>query len=360
MGVLERIIKTLEKEVKKDIGRPYFRSGDYKIYDFNKAYFKPLRDVEPRLMAFVDGGNNTILEAPRFSLQVNRVYFNLFKGRERRKPSSRIPEKIEFLSYFNVHELEDAPIGKVKIFPLSEEHAKYLPREEDLTFTLPGPPDFYQRSRMFSVARRFAEWSFSTSIIEEELDDGDILVRDGSLKASFEGENKYLHKVMETAHKKGVNLAGLSKTSTLPTTTGNSLIASIKKFAKDNKYDRWCHPIVDKGADGKELPGLRILVVKLHKLTEYIFRLDLLKGDDDEVEVISAIGENAIDPTFPGYPYGLIDADLNARVRMDEVQLYKTRILSGLSEDILEDLKAHIRAVDAHEKLNMIANISKN
>ena len=354
LGVVEKIIKALEEDVNRGLGRPYLQSENYKVYDFNEENFKPLKDVEPRLMAFVDGGNNTVLNAPTFSLQINRVYFNLFWGKERQRPSSEIPEKIEFLSYLNVS--KDGQVGKVKIFPLSEEHSRYLPREKDLRVTLPGPPDFYQRSRMFSVARRFAEWSFSMHIIEEELDDGDILVRDGSLQASFEGENEYLDRVMKTAHKMGVNLVGLSKTSTLSTDTGNSLIASIKKFAENKKYDRWCYYPIAKEMVNGERPGSMIMAVKLHKLTEYIFRMDFLKTGHDEVEVVSAIGENTVDPTFPGYPYGLIDADLNARVRMDEVKLYRTRILSALSEDVLEKLKSHIRALDAHEKLNMIAN----
>lgn len=352
LGVLEKIIKTLEKEVKRDIDSQYF-SGGHGIRNSHDDYFKPLRDVEPHLMAFVDGGNNTILEAPRFSLQVNRVYFNLFKGKERQRPSSRIPEKIEFFSYLSVHDSENGEVGKVKIFPLSEEHRKYLPMEEDLTVTLPGPPDFYQRSRMFSVARRFAEWSFSTRIIEEELDDGDILVKDGSLDTSFEGERIYLHRILKAADKIGVNLAGLSKTCTLPTPTGNSLIASIRKLAKDKNYERWYHLLKPKEVKGHLI---KIMIVKLHELSDYIFRLDLF-GKDDEAEIISAIGENTVDPTFPGYPYGLIDADLNARVRMDEVKMYKASILSGLPEDVLEELKYHIRAVDAHEKLNRIAMI---
>ncbi|BDH79602.1 hypothetical protein MTTB_09810 [Methanothermobacter tenebrarum] len=350
MGALEKVIKTLEREVRENIGE----LGDYEVYNSHGDYFKPLKDdVEPRLMAFVDGGNNTILEAPRFSLQVNRVYFNLFRGKKRQRPS-RVPEKIEFFSYLSVHDSEDGQVGKVKIFPLLEEHRKYLPVEEDLTVTLPGPPDFYQRSRMFSVARRFAEWSFSTHIIEEELDEGDILVKDGSLDTSFEGERKYLHRILETADRMGVNLAGLSKTCTLPTPAGDSLIASIGRLAKDINYKRWYYPT--KPTKKVKEYNIKIMIVKLHELSDYIFRLDLL-NQDDELEIISAIGENTVDATFPGYPYGLIDADLNARVRMDEVNIYKTSILSGLSGDTLEELKYHIRALDAHERLNMIAMI---
>lgn len=351
MGVLEKLIKTLEKEVKKGRGESS-PSGEHEIHDFHEDYFKPLKDVEPRLMAFVDGGNNTILEAPRFSLQVNRVYFNLFRGRERQRPSE-LPEKIEFFSYLSVHDSEDGQVGKVKIFPLLEEHRKYLPMEDDLTVTLPGPPDFYQRSRMFSVARRFAEWSFSTHIIEKELEEGDILVKDGSLDTSFEGERKYLHTILKTADNMGVNLAGLSKTCTLPTPTGDSIIAAIRRLAKDTNYKRWYYPTKPKKV--KEYI-IKIIIVKLHELSDYIFRLDLL-NKDNEAEIISAIGENTIDATFPGYPYGLIDADLNARVRTDEVNIYKTSILSGLSKDTLEELKYHIRALDAHERLNMIAMI---
>jgi hypothetical protein len=46
---------------------------------------------------FIDGGNQEVLGAPNFSIQLNRVYFNTFNF-STRVQGVRIPSPIEFFS----------------------------------------------------------------------------------------------------------------------------------------------------------------------------------------------------------------------------------------------------------------------
>src|SRR5271157_100536 len=96
---ISRIIaEYLDLKVVDDVGRPHFSNADYELLPFSPASFIPIKDAEPSIrIAFVDGGNQEILGAPNFSAQINRVYFNMFKGRERIPPKS-LPRRGEFYS----------------------------------------------------------------------------------------------------------------------------------------------------------------------------------------------------------------------------------------------------------------------
>ncbi|MBC7099971.1 hypothetical protein H5T52_12865, partial [Candidatus Bipolaricaulota bacterium] len=54
--VIKEIKKILEEDVRKGIGKPFLDVENYNVYDFNREKFRPLLDVESRLMAFIDGG----------------------------------------------------------------------------------------------------------------------------------------------------------------------------------------------------------------------------------------------------------------------------------------------------------------
>jgi hypothetical protein len=83
--ISKRIAEFLDSRVAEDeLGQPYFGNPDYETLPFSTANFVPIKDVKPSIRtAFVDGGNQEIIGAPNFSVQMNRVYFNIFKGRER-------------------------------------------------------------------------------------------------------------------------------------------------------------------------------------------------------------------------------------------------------------------------------------
>jgi len=97
--VSKRVAEFLDLEIEeRDLGQPYFGSPDFEPFPFPPISFSPVRDVRSDVRApYIDGGNQEILGAPNFSVQINRVYFNIFRGRERILPKS-LPTKVEFYS----------------------------------------------------------------------------------------------------------------------------------------------------------------------------------------------------------------------------------------------------------------------
>lgn len=213
--------------------------------------------------------------------------------------------------------------------------------------------------RMASMARRFSEWTIAEHIIDSELEEGDIIIKDGSLQTSHVNENKYMDKVFQKAKSRGVIFTGLSKTCRLTTNTGFSLIASVEKFAKENniQFDQWCYFPIARSI-GKEHKAV-IMVVKLNKNANTPFRFEILKDQTDKmskkeiIEIISTIADYSRDITIPGYPYGLFDAHLWARVRNEDLINYKIILDSELARnESLEEFNTRIKAVNMHDKLD--------
>ena len=72
-------------------------------------------------------------------------------------------------------------------------------------------------------------------------------------------------------------------------------------------------------------------------------------------EILNQLCVNSCDVSFPGYPYGLIDADDNARVRGEDVQMYKILLLSEVSKlGSWPKFSRQIQSTDAHDVLNTL------
>jgi hypothetical protein len=153
-------------------------------------------------------------------------------------------------------------------------------------------------------------------------------------------------------------LSSISKTSSLFTDTGLSLLGAISQFASNLKIDgEWCHPIFDSNKH-----HLFCLIVKLQSISEWVFRMDFQRdqflqlNDKDLNEILNLFCSNATDPSFPGYPYGSIDADLFSRVSQIELDYYRALISSQIFNLHQQDKYIpHIRAGDAHNLLNTLA-----
>ena len=215
--------------------------------------------------------------------------------------------------------------------------------------------------RMASMARRFSEWTIAKHIIDLESESGDIIVKDGSLQTSHTNEYKCVDKVFDKAIEKNVIFTGLSKTCRLTTDTQISLIDSIQRLAEELeiKYDKWCYYPVARSKEENSEHRAIIMVVKLNKHAYTSFRFEILKEQADNMskkdilDVVSAIADNSKDIRLPGYPYGLIDADLWARVKNDELDGYKTRLYSELSRrGVWPQVNPLMKIVNSHEKLD--------
>jgi NurA domain len=331
-----------------------------------KGNFYEIKTPETeRKIAFIDGGNQEILPTPEYSVQVNRVYFNIFKDNKRIILQSHIPKRIEFLSFTSSKFDGNNIFFETKISPVNEKFVKYLPDEIDLRAnaleedvkvgTQAG------MERMASMARRFAEWTIAEHIIDTEMDKGDIIVKDGSLQTSHINENKYVERVFQKAKDKGVIFTGLSKTCRLTTINQISLIASIQKLAIETniQYDKWCYYPVARVRERRSEQKSVIMVVKLNRNAVTPYRFEIFKEQADQMnneeifDIVSTIAINSRDIMIPGYPYGLIDADMWARVKNEEVESYKTRLYSEISKmGYWETLNPHIKAIDTHDKLD--------
>ena len=71
-----------------------------------------------------------------FSIQLNRVYFNIFKN-NKRIIQEKIPHKIEFLSITFSNLRKDKIIYQSMVFPLKDEWQAFLPCTSDLSFKKP-------------------------------------------------------------------------------------------------------------------------------------------------------------------------------------------------------------------------------
>jgi hypothetical protein len=364
--ILSKLITGLDENIDEgNIGEPHLDDTAYEIFPLELERFQKIEHRKiPRRVVFVDGGNQELLGAPNFSVHLNRVYFNIFDG-TKRLAQTGLPNRIEFLSTTFSKSREGEIHYDTQVFPARDEWKRYLPLPSHLSISSTDRSIMVGNMRpdiklVAPIARRFAEWSYSRFIIEEVMQEGDILVVDGSLQTSFRGERKnYLDRLHQLAMKKGVVFTGLSKTSTLFTTTGLSLLGSLSKLAEHNKVDfKWYYNVA-RGIGPDHAAW--IYVTNLHERANHLFRYEISREWVEQMsmqeasDIMSNLAANANDISFPGYPYGLIDADDNARVRGDEIETYRIMLLSEISKRQLWDKFArHMSSSDAHDILNYL------
>ena len=220
-------------------------------------------------------------------------------------------------------------------------------------------------ARVASVARRFAEWHYARHVVERELESGDVMVMDGTLRTTFLKESGYANAAFSIAKDKDVVYTGLSKTSRLFTTTGLSLLGAVRRLAMDSKISHiwYYYPVADPLTP--EHQGA-IFLVKLSDQSQRVFRFEIqadqakrLEETDGLNEIFSQLALNSNDLSFPGYPYGLVDADDNARVRFEELETYRVMLLSEISKlGSASKFVRHMEATDAHVTLNSLREVS--
>lgn len=344
--------------VELPLGRPSFRPAErYRAKDFDLRNFKPITPQDSGAkIAFIDGGNLSVIEAPSFTVQFERVYCNCFAGDAR--VALGLPNKIEFFVVVTSSGGERITY-ETHLVPLIEGHRKYLPDEKDLVFdsydeTMRTGLEQVEIPRIGDVARSFAEWNLA-KLVAAELEKGDILVRDGTLHAPYTNETKYAEAAYDAAKKNGVLFCGVSKTSHLYTTTGLSLVAAIGRLARENKIKApgYYENLVDI-TDPAHKADLNF--ARLHARSQNTLRIEILKGQESEKQkIMSQLAANSRDVSFPGYPYGLIDADKNARVSYDELDALRMLLLSEISKTKkFGEFKDFLAASDAHEWLNRV------
>jgi hypothetical protein len=212
-----------------------------------------------------------------------------------------------------------------------------------------------------AAARRFSEWLVISGLIDSELAAGDIAVRDGTLQTAVRHEAQAASRAFSAAVRKDVVLAALAKTSQLLTSSGVSLLAAVEELSRQSELGggRWFyHPLVK-----NDHPEHRaeIYACRLHPQASHVFRLEILRDQaqgmsaQEVSDVMCELAANSRDLSFPGYPFGLVDADEMARVRQSEKEALAAIFASALAEKgCWEAVRRHLGATDAHDILDEI------
>lgn len=361
LEIIDEIILSLTEKIgKNEVGKPYFKTPPYQIFEITKNNFKSISEVDSkRKIVFIDGGNREILGAPDFSIQINRIYFNIFQNNEKMIDTPH-PFKIEFFSVTYSKTQNEDIFYHTRLYPLTKNTKIELPDEKDLNFnsadrTMSFGGQIADISRVATMSRVLTEWNCA-KFVAENIRELDMIVMDGNLRTWYTNEKKYANNLFEVANERDVIITGLSKTSRLMTTNSQSLLGSIERYAKSNlPHQEWYIPIAQISRDDH---NATIFIVKLNRNSNHAFRFEIMhdqyvKLKENEInEIFSQISKNSRDLTFPGYPYGLIDADHYARISEEEAKGYKVMFLSQIAKNSKADSFASIHAVDAHDILN--------
>jgi len=324
-----------------------FSDPDYTPYKFDKKNFHEIAiSQQKNKIAFVDGGSAEIIKSANFSLNLIRIYYSIYSGSKRLKAMKR-----DFYSFTYAKDSNGEIFYETELISPVE---NIIPDKNDLLLssfdeTIKEGITRANISTVSNLVRRFSELKFA-SIIAGNMDENDIVVLDGSLQCTFTNERKYMDELFAKALRKGVIISGLSKTTSLMTDNGNSVGNALNKF---NIPGKWIYnPVTEINSKGHKAD---ISFVKLHEKSKHIFRFEIYNAQKNHLnDVISLLSNNCKDPVFVGYPYGLIDADRQARVSNNEKGMLRTFFSVKFGKD-WERIKETLTSADAHEILDNIS-----
>jgi len=298
---------------------------------FSASNFQTIKNQEKGKIAFVDGGNGEIAKAADCSVQLIRVFGSIHENGKR-----IFKERQEFIAVITTKKTEKGLSYNIETFnsPWTFNHDF-----DSFDITLREGVHRASIAKIGEVVRKFAEYKMAEKMLDL-LGKGDLLVKDGALENEVTFEEEYLSRLAEKAANKEVSVCGVSKTTNLLTDTGHSASVALNKMAPITKW------LYSPAAETKESI---VSFAKMHYLAQQVYRIDTNKSNLLSTEqVIALLAKESNDLAFPGYPYGLIEADLFARVSGEECEQAKLRLMNGA----FKKLKFNFESLNAHETLN--------
>jgi hypothetical protein len=276
-------------------------------------------DISRKKIAFVDGGQAEILRGGNLCLSFIRIFAQVMQD----------GKKVDSILY-EFYVLTTAVYKKGDIWyegKIFQEKGEKLVNEDDIVVcstdsSIRVGGERAAISVVSSMARRFAELKVASIV------GGEYVLLDGTLTATYVGEEKYL----DTLVMSGKKVGALAKSCVLFTTCGNSPVVLLQKISPIQGC--WSYFV-----EGKSY------FVKLHPRARHVFRFE------GEREMLDLLVSNSCDALFLGYPYGHIVADKMARVSNSERDGLKMKFL--LREENRE-FADYLNAVNAHDILDRL------
>jgi hypothetical protein len=344
--LFQKIINKIETNTSKS---PYFLDGKYLGIQFSDNNFHNIPEHSDNKIAFIDGGNIEIIGNNNFSLQLMRTYYSIYKNNKRIKS-----KKEDYLVFIEPEKERDNLVYKVEIY-------KNEDLIDEIRFKIIESNVQIKPESIINSTRRIYEIKTAQEIINH-LKERDIIILDGNLRSENEIENNKLEELYNLINTKNLDLAAVSKTTSLLTDTGTNLVSYINTISKDKKW--YYYPIC---INNNPKHKAELIIARLHDKSEYCFLIDIHpKTYNKEIneeqndkstnelikKIISSLSHNSKDPIFLGYPYGLIEVDINARCQNNEQQFLQIRFMQSSKDK--NKIKKLINSNKAHDILDSI------
>ncbi|MFH1336185.1 MAG: DNA double-strand break repair nuclease NurA, partial [Candidatus Zixiibacteriota bacterium] len=290
--------------------------------NLDELSFNLIREQEPQgKVAAVDGGSATVVKGRSFLIGVYRAGVVVYQH-GKRIGQRIIPLKLEIISKANLSEMY------VTVF-------RGLTGEE--------PSEAPGMDKMLDRLRLFSEWRLAQELLDE-LESGDMLLIDGSLKASIAPPYNFLLQFARKAKEKGVHLVGVTKTSTLYWGDKAPLIPAVmKRGERFHPGSKWFCQVSDRMNHethiGDQLHDItssyfgKIFVAKLKASSDFGFRIDVNRFDPVDANLIfSFLSHLSGDPAFLGYPYPLAAVHNISRITLSEIEDIRYKLQSRAFE----------------------------
>ncbi len=344
-NIITDILKNIEeKEAEYEKDKPRFTNKNYVVKDISKENFKKIEQKEnKRKIAFIDGGNAEILKAANFSLHFIRIAACVFYSNKKIK---KIENEFYCFAYSKIKDKEiyyNTKIFQVKGSKIIDEISF-----NSMDNTIKQGIFRANISIVPQIIRRFAEHKVCVEVMEG-LERGDIIIKDGTLEACYTDESKIMDNIYSIAKEKGIIISGLAKTSTIFTEKGNNLLGLLNNITQEDDQNSWYYKIAE-----VNYPKHRanIFAVKLDKDSDFVFRFEIHNIIDFDINnILSNISDNAKDPAFIGYPYGLVAVDKLARVSNNETNYLRIKFERKFSNN-WKKIQKYQNSISAHSVLD--------
>jgi len=338
-----------ESENNYDKQYAVLESSDHAPIKIKKEYFHEIRNKDEgddKKAAFVDGGNAEVISSPDFSVQMIQVYYCIYHSKKRVKSERMRLYALIYSKKSSSHRGIDYHVRLFGDNKIDLDQSKLVFNSVDAS--LREGNKRASISRVGNIVRRLAEIKACENIAGS-IGRESIIVMDGTLECFTDPEKDGFERLYKAVDKNSVLLSALSKTSRILTDKGYSFSTLLQRISP---YKSWLYyPVADINDENHRAD---VFMIKLHPRSERNFRLDIYKKNTLlHEEIIGMLASLSNDPVFPGYPYGLIEADRLARVSGKEAEDTRMMFMS-VSGRFWEAIKQGEGPVNSHSILDSI------
>ncbi|MBI2145686.1 hypothetical protein HYU18_05210 [Candidatus Woesearchaeota archaeon] len=306
--------------------------AEYALLPIETENWRQLTEADGQSeVAFIDGGNSAIIQAPTAELHKIRTAIAVIKDNK----LASIERKEGFL-------LAKATVenGKAKYT------AELLESNLDLkAISSEATGTENPLAKVTNEARRMCEIAAAKEALKM-LNGRGVIVLDGTLETFSESERKALNELTEAAAAKNAIVGAVAKTCSLLADTSESLISAAEKLGGGKEG----YIIVAKGKSEKH--KATVAIARLNRFSQHSFRIEA--ADEEQLAKLAAsLKRQSNDIAFPGYPYGLVMADEFARISNSEAALQKAKTMATAKGHIRQ-LLTEARALNAHSILDRL------